>query len=106
MNLPITFTAGDHSLALITRFISGVENNQDLDTATGKVGEIDPFTTFDLQYGYTILDWVGTETNLRLGVINVLDSDPPSVPTAVWGYNAGLHDPRGRIIYAKLSQQF
>ena len=43
---------------------------------------------------------------MRLGVINVLDSDPPSIPSAVWGYSAGLHDPRGRVIYAKLSQQF
>ena len=65
---------------------------------------IDSFTTFDLQYGYRIDDWIGDALTLRVGVLNLLDTDPPFVHTT--GGFIPIHDPRGRMFLAKVIGDF
>jgi outer membrane receptor protein involved in Fe transport len=60
----------------------------------------------DLQYGYTIQDWIGAGLTLRVGVTNLLDQDPPIVTTETTGFDPMMHDPRGRLFYAKLISEF
>lgn len=40
-----------------------------------------------------------------LGVTNLFDEDPPPVATNV-GYDSKVHDPRGRVVYLRLSSAF
>jgi iron complex outermembrane receptor protein len=40
-----------------------------------------------------------------VGVINLLDQDPPFVEL-LGGYDVYTHDPRGRTFYARLTQEF
>jgi outer membrane receptor protein involved in Fe transport len=105
LNLPVSYENGGHALGVIVHFVGPVRNDEKPDPATGKMPEVDAMTTLDLQYAYTAKDFVGAATTLRLGVTNVFDSDPPAVDT-VWGFEAQLHDPRGRVVYARLSQDF
>lgn len=97
-NMPISWTYGGHSATLFIRYISPMENDQDNTT-------VHSFTTLDLQYGFTLDDWIGKSLNMRVGVINLFDKDPPSVATDQFGFEALTHDPRGRMFYARLSGQ-
>lgn len=104
-NFPIVFTASGHSATVMPRYISGlkddVEPNMDR-----TLDDIDAWFAIDLQYGYTIEDFIGEELTARIGVYNLLDSDPPLVNGAAAAHETEVHDPRGRMFYAKLVSQF
>jgi iron complex outermembrane receptor protein len=104
-NLPLTFTAAGHSASVIPHFISGMEDDVE-PNADGSFDPIDTWFSIDLQYGYTLEDVVGEEISLRVGCYNLFDADPPSVHGSAAAYELGIHDPRGRMIYAKLSGSF
>jgi outer membrane receptor protein involved in Fe transport len=94
----------DHRLTLVGHYIGGYDNDDDIDPDTMKPSEVDAWITFDLTYQYTLLDVVGKETLLSLGVLNLTDEDPPRVQGT--SYDLFTHDPRGRLLYAKLTQTF
>jgi iron complex outermembrane receptor protein len=61
---------------------------------------VDSHITVDGQVSY---DFEGPI--LTLGVFNALDQDPPDVNTSV-GFDSKVHDPRGRVVYLRLSSAF
>ena len=92
----------------IGHYIDGFDDDAAAN-ADGSLDEVDAMITFDLQYGYTLSDTVGKELTFRIGMYNVFDTIPPPVSSAglsLTGYEARAHDPRGRMVYAKLIQEF
>jgi iron complex outermembrane receptor protein len=109
-NIPLVWTFLGHSLSAIGHYISGFDDESQpsaADTArTGGSPHIPAWFTFDLQYGYSIKDFIGKEAGFRVGVFNLLDSMPPTVFGAYAPYEGEVHDPRGRMYYAKLEAEF
>jgi len=103
-NFPIAWTYQGHLISLIVHFISGYQDDENPDSR-GNYPDIDSYTTLDLQYSYTLEDAIGKATVFRLGVSNLLDTDPPFVDT-IYGFDTLTHDPRGRLIYARVAQEF
>lgn len=105
VNFPITFSVAGHSATAITHLISGMEDDV-LPHPDGSFDWISSWLSLDLQYGYTFKNFIGDELALRVGVYNVFDADPPHVNGSAAAYEAAVHDPRGRMLYAKLSGRF
>jgi iron complex outermembrane receptor protein len=105
-NFPISWSYKGHAVSFIGRYLGSVEDDSDAGRAGNFRGHIAAFFTMDLQYGYTIKDWIGEDVTVRIGVINLADADPPIVTTETTGYDPLLHDPRGRLVYAKLISKF
>jgi outer membrane receptor protein involved in Fe transport len=104
VNFPLVFLYEGHSASAMGHFISDLVDDNNV-LPGDKLGHVDAQFTFDLQYGYTIKDWIGKELTARIGMYNVLDAVPPSA-NATAGYDVMLYDPRGRMVYAKLISQF
>jgi iron complex outermembrane receptor protein len=66
---------------------------------SGEGGDIDSHTTLDAHYRWTRDGW-----SLGAGVLNLTDSDPPSV-RGFLGYDSRTHDPRGRLWYVELNRR-
>ena len=68
--------------------------------------QIDSHTTVDLQYSYRF-GGIGPvqDAAITLGVINLFDEEPPFVDTD-GGFETRTHDPRGRLVYARLKVGF
>jgi iron complex outermembrane receptor protein len=112
VNFPLVFLYDEHAFSAMGHYISDLIDDNNVvpinpsNPAAGeKLGHTDGQFTFDLQYGYTIKDWIGKELTARIGMYNVLDAIPPSANATV-GYEVMLYDPRGRMVYAKLISQF
>jgi hypothetical protein len=105
VNFPVTFALAGHSLSAIPRFISGLDDDVQ-PNVDGSFDRISAWFSLDLQYGYTFKNVIGKEMALRVGLYNVFDEDPPHVNGSALAYVNGIHDPRGRMIYAKLSGEF
>ncbi|HET6335661.1 MAG TPA: TonB-dependent receptor [Polyangiales bacterium] len=105
VNFPVTFALAGHTLSAIPRFISGLDDDVQ-PNVDGTFDRISAWFSLDLQYGYTFKNVIGKELALRVGVYNVFDEDPPHVNGSALAYVNGIHDPRGRMIYAKLSGEF
>jgi len=107
VNFPVTWLHQGHAASFIAHYMGPLEDDHDGAHRGDFTSEpIDPFFTMDLQYGYTIKDWVGDALTLRLGVNNLADQDPPPVLSETAGFEPMLHDPRGRLVYAKLISEF
>jgi len=64
--------------------------------------------TIDSQVRYSLNRSGRAETNgpiFVLGVTNLFDKDPPPVNTNV-GFDSKVHDPRGRVVYARIMSAF
>ena len=64
---------------------------------------IDDHTTVDAQYNIALESLAGL--TLSLGAFNVFNEDPPRVATN-GGFDSKVHDPRGRLFYAKAAFSF
>jgi len=64
---------------------------------------IGSFLTVDAQYNFRFERDRGP--TISVGAINLLDEDPPRVTTN-GGYDSKVHDPRGRLFYAKATFNF
>ena len=77
-----------------------------LDYDSNNTRKVDAFTTLNLQARYTGFEGF----TLAVGVDNALDEEPPfaigDADTDLYGYVAGLHDPRGQFFYGKLTYRF
>lgn len=94
-NVSLDWQLDRHRATLFARHIDSYT-----DDATGN--SIDAFTTLDARYSYLM----GSEqkTELTIGAINLTDEEPPKVTTFI-GFDVQTHDPRGRLIYLKLSHE-
>jgi outer membrane receptor protein involved in Fe transport len=107
LNIPLTWSAGVHSVTAIGHVTSGVKDEVVSDPGTySNGGKIPEWVTLDLQYGLTLEDLIGKVLTLRVGIENLLDKRPPYPNGSAVGYLADLHDPRGRMFYAKLGAEF
>jgi len=68
--------------------------------------DVKPYYTFDWQSSWAI----NKSFELRFGLLNIFDKEPPLVLTTTGGqqvgYDGNLYDPRGRTIYADLKFKF
>jgi iron complex outermembrane receptor protein len=105
VNFPLTYSYEGHAVSFITHYISSYLDDVN-PRADGSFDTISAWITFDLQYSYTVKNWIGQELTTRVGVYNLADADPPHVNGTSTSYDYTLHDPRGRMVYAKLIAQF
>ena len=114
--VPISWTHRGHTLNVTMRYIG--EYNDDSEFTIEKYGLADDFDDLALAEGELIPAWVvldagygfdfdldGWGMGLRAGVINLLDEPPPEAEGPL-GYDVGVHDPRGRLIYLRATGRF
>jgi len=104
-NFPVTWSYMGHSVTLVTHYIDGYKDDL-LPEADGSFDKIAAWITLDAQYAYRLKDVIGEELRFTIGVYNVFDADPPKVNGLASSYDVTTHDPRGRMLYAKLSAKF
>jgi iron complex outermembrane recepter protein len=103
--LPIGWNFDIHNAAVIVHYISSYDDDFNAGTtAAPNYKTIDSMVTIDLQYSLRIPIADTAATTLKFGVLNLLDSDPPPVDAGL-GYDVLTHDPRGRLLYARLIQE-
>jgi outer membrane receptor protein involved in Fe transport len=74
----------------------------DLSSLSGEL--IQAWVVFDI--GYSVrFGGEALRTTVRAGVINVLDQAPPEAEGPL-GYDVGVHDPRGRVVYLRATGEF
>jgi outer membrane receptor protein involved in Fe transport len=105
-NFPVNWLYKGHAVTFIAHYISPLQDDNDSGRPGNYAGNIRASFTMDVQYGYTIKDWIGESLTVRVGIQNLADQAPPVVTTERWGYEPLLYDPRGRIIYGKLIAKF
>ena len=64
---------------------------------------IESHDTVDAQYNVALDQFAGV--TLSFGALNLFDEDPPRVATN-GGFDSKVHDPRGRLLYARASLSF
>jgi len=105
LNASVGATLWGHSASIIVHYIDGYHDDAKTNPDTGAMAKVDSFATLDLMYAYSFGQALGAETLLRVGVLNVLGATPPPV-AAAGNLDIYVHDPRGTMLYAKLSQEF
>jgi outer membrane receptor protein involved in Fe transport len=104
LNTFINWQRDRHSVNTFLRFIdSYIDDQVDLGQGPAFYRPIDSHFTVDTQYALS-LRAKGAPT-LTFGAINLLDEDPPRVATS-GGYDSKVHDPRGRMWYARAVFKF
>lgn len=120
VNYSLSWNRDRHALFVLARFTDSYEDDQQA-TAGGVVGPLlrarligrDPFertieswTTWDLQYSYTLpqLGPVPDGARLSVGGLNIFDERPPLVNNDM-GFDPTAHDARGAIWYGRISVQ-
>ena len=100
INLGFAWGMGGHSINAFLRYIDSMRNDQ-VD------GKIKSMTTVDVQYNFNMegLFDGGERTTFSVGLINAFDKKPPFVPTN-GGFESRTHDPRGRLLYFRLTTGF
>ena len=99
------YSWGPSTFTTTVNYISAYDDFRN-QAAQSNVYELDAFMTIDLGYSLQ-LDSVGT--NFALGVINLSNIYPPNSQISsgdLQGFDRFTHDPRGRMVYARVSKQF
>lgn len=101
LNGRLSWLMGPHAANLYVRYIDGYQDDQNPGT------NIDSHTTVDVQYSFEIPEDLGamSGTLLTFGAINLFDNNPPIVFTS-GGFDSKVHDPRGRMVYARITKGF
>jgi outer membrane receptor protein involved in Fe transport len=101
--LPLAWTLGAHTADVALGYTHSYTDDQ---TSAGieaaPDGKIDAHLTVDARYART---FGRRGLALAIGVVNLTDEKPPHVATN-GGYDSKVHDPRGRVLYAKTSFAF
>lgn len=96
---------GNWGAGLFYRYV-----NEVIDTSVtgpnGEIFEVDKFQTVSVYGDYTLEDWMGGDTRLRLGVRNIGDEQAPIADQFARGYFTTLHSNRGRYFYIDLRKEF
>lgn len=104
-NAGMAFNNDTHDARFYIRHISGMDDDQVIGGVEN--GDIDSHTTVDAQYTLNLGSLIDNAdgTSLQLGVINMFDKRPPQVATN-GGFESRTHDPRGRMVYARVQARF
>lgn len=104
-NAGMAFSNETHDARFYIRHIGGMDDDQVIGGVEN--GDIDSMTTVDAQYtlnlGSVFEDLDGS--SLQVGAINLFDKRPPVVATN-GGFESRTHDPRGRMVYARIQTRF
>jgi outer membrane receptor protein involved in Fe transport len=100
INAGLALAMGGHSFNAFLRYIDSLQNDE-------VVGKITSMTTVDVQYNFNMegIFEGGEQTTFSVGLINAFDKKPPHVPTN-GGFESRTHDPRGRLLYFRLTTGF
>lgn len=100
-NLRVDWVRGNHSGNLGIRHIASYTNDQQPDPADWT--SVDGWTSVDLRYAYMLDDFLDSPASIAIGINNIADEDPPTLGQGVRpGYDAQVHEIRGRLIYAEI----
>lgn len=104
VNVGFAWGLGGHSINAYLRYIDSMRNDQ---PNPAGVDVVDSMTTVDVQYNFNMegLFSGGENTTISVGLINAFDKAPPYVPTN-GGFESRTHDPRGRLMYFRLTAGF
>ena len=112
VNVPLSWHMDAHTVSFIAHYISGYDNDETRRVIQGPGmvafvprDSIDAWVTLDLQYALRIDEGDGMATKITVGLINLLDSDPPALD-AGYGVDVVVPDTRGRLSYGRLTQEF
>ncbi len=104
-NTGMAFSNETHDARFYVRHIGGMDDDQVVNDVEN--GDIGTMTTVDAQYtlnlGSVFEDLDGS--SLQVGAINLFDKRPPQVATN-GGFESRTHDPRGRMVYARIQTRF
>ncbi len=104
-NAGMAFSNQTHDARFYIRHIGGLDDDQVVNGVEN--GDIDSMTTVDVQYTLNLASvFAGMDgSSLQAGAINLFDKRPPQVATN-GGFEARTHDPRGRMVYARIQTRF
>jgi outer membrane receptor protein involved in Fe transport len=103
-NVFANWSLGNHAVNAYVRYIdSYIDDEVDLGQGPAFYTTIDDYVTVDFQYAVRLP--AERMPMISFGAINVLDEDPPYVATN-GGYDSKVHDPRGRLLYARATFEF
>ncbi|MEL6870317.1 MAG: TonB-dependent receptor [Pseudomonadota bacterium] len=118
INAGIGWMNGAHSANIFARYVSGYDDDQNCQDDTLPVGgvcdasaggffEVDSWLSFDAQYTVDTAVLFNNDNGpiFTLGVLNATGEEPPQVFTN-GGFDSKVHDPRGRMLYARLKYTF
>ena len=97
-NLTLGYTAGDHNVTVLARYVD--ETAENIDSDYNLTGNVDSQTRYDVSYAWTH-PWNG---KVQIGCRNCGDEDPPL--TSTLEFDRGLFDNRGRLYYFNVNQSF
>ena len=98
-SLSANWIMNQHSTTFFTRYVDQYKDDANSDAT------IKQNITYDVQYAYQLPYLSRLESSISLGMINILDTDPPEVAT-ILGYDSKIHDPRGRTIYGRFTMRY
>lgn len=100
-----TLSFGQHAFSTTFTFIDSYRENVLPRTSPVNGFKVGNFATFDFQYALQLKQ---TGSTIRIGVLNAFDKYPPTIaaPGDLQGFDRLIHDPRGRMFYVKLQQNF
>ena len=84
-------------------YVNHIDSYLDDEGGPGAFANIGSHRTLDAQYNFTFEH--AALITLSLGGLNLTDERPPRVATNL-GFDSKVHDPRGRMLYAKLAMAF
>lgn len=105
LNLGVTWRRGPHSAGLTMRHTDSYKNDEVL-----SLPEIAAWTTLDANYSYELVNLFGGEATLFTGARNLMDKDPPPLPSGRQGvhrynlrpgFDGFVHDIKGRTLYIR-----
>ncbi|NQZ10689.1 MAG: TonB-dependent receptor [Algicola sp.] len=97
-NLGFNWEMNNHSANMAVRYISSYSNDQ-----LSVPEDIASWVSLDLGYSYDLGDAFGENTRLNIGVNNIMDREPPTLGEFQRpGYDANVHEIRGRTAYVGL----
>lgn len=105
INLGLAWNRGQQSMNLAIRYIDSYKNDE-----VASQPKIASWTTLDASYRYSFDNVINGDLTLTFGARNLLDNDPPPLPTGrtdIHRYNLRpafdgfVHDIKGRTVYLR-----
>ena len=108
-NWGVDWLRGNHTANLTFRYTDDYEMSRAPSATIALLNnrtpspDIDDQLTVDVQYSYQMPELFGTTgPTLTVGAINVFNEEPPTIDDGP-GYDSKIHDPRGRVVYGRIS---
>jgi iron complex outermembrane recepter protein len=108
-NVGFDWMRGNHSANITVRYVEDYEMSTTPSAVIAFLNgrtpgkEIDHMATVDAQYSYQLPEMFGMQAaTISLGLINAFNEEPPAIDLGP-GYDSKIHDPRGRILYGRIS---